>query len=161
MSCCQGDLVWQYNGFHCPFCLSLQFITRAHACKHFIRKFVRKWPRYLLWQFNNAFVSQYTRKKDGFLVEKAFWFTSCVICVQITSGKNCIFFALSCNVEEKKVIWRERWRERNGLCDLMLILYQLQIIKFTNRLYYPLIVVAGPSVQSVNAPSCLVNDTDN
>lgn len=112
MSCCQGDLVWQYNGFHCPFCLSLQFITRAHACKHFIRKFVRKWPRYLLWQFNNAFVSQYTRKKDGFLVEKAFWFTSCIICVQITSGKNCIFFALSCNVEEKKVIWRERDGER-------------------------------------------------
>lgn len=55
----------------------------------------------------------------------------------------------------------EREREREMAYALMLVLYQLQIIKFTIRLYHPLIVVAGPSVQSVNAPECLVNAADN
>lgn len=73
---------------------------------------------------------------------------------------NKIAFSLCFPVMMKKKSHYERERE-NGLCTLMLILYQLQIIKFINRLYYALIVVAGPSVQSVNAPECLVNSTDN
>ncbi len=129
--CCQGDLVWQNNGFDCPFCLSLQFITRVHTCKHVIRKFVSKWPRYLRYQFNNVCV---TPKKR--------FDSSSVICVHIIS-------LFSCDDKERKVIRRETPVYVLS-CS---VLYQLQIITFSNHLCHPLIVVAGPVVPTISALS--------